>query len=142
MSPRNPQKATIKVGDVTFSEKSIKPPSIASTGKLDTSSSANSVTAGGGFLKSFIPSLFSEVGDATASVLFDPTEVADIYAALNVEKSIVITWADGATLTFKGWLDSFDPDDGDTIDASTANTATITICTSGDALPVGDVGAV
>jgi len=44
ITARNPQKATLTIGDVTFSEKSIKPPSVATTGKLDTSSSSNTAT--------------------------------------------------------------------------------------------------
>jgi len=138
ITARNPQKATLTIGDVTFSEKSIKPPSVATTGKLDTSSSSNTATGtvGTTTLKTFIPSLFSEMGDASASVLYDPVETTAIYALVGITNPVVITWADGATLSFTGWLASFEPDDGDTIDATGAMSANITIVSSG-AIPVG-----
>lgn len=53
------------------------------------------------------PNVLKDLTDAGAKVGYDPAVLADIYALINVNTQWTITYPDGATEVFTGWLDSF-----------------------------------
>jgi len=133
----NPQKARIVIGALTFEERSVQPPSVGLTGKLDTSSSANAgaIVAGSPIVfKTYIPSLFAEAKDITAEVLYSTAKYTACLGAIGVEENCSITFQDGQTVPFRGWLADFDASQEDTVDATGSAKATIVIHRSGGAI--------
>ena len=84
-------------------EKEVTPPGVSGGGPNDTSTMRNSVwrTMQPKSLKSLTPLSFTAA--------YDPAVFDEIVAMANVNQSIVVTFADGSTLTFWGWLDEFTP---------------------------------
>jgi len=133
----NPQKARITIGSLTFLERSVQPPSVGLTGKLDTSSSANAgaiVTGSPVVFKTYIPSLFAEAKDITAEVLYSTAQYSACLAQIGVEQNCLITFADATSVAFRGWLADFDASQEDTVDATGSAKATIIIHRSGGAI--------
>ena len=141
----NPQKARISLATtpaLTFEERSVQPPSIGLTGKLDTSSSANDDYIDGGsdgvVFKTYIPSLFAEAKDITAEILYSTVKYTACLGAIGVVTAITIDFSDGGKIVFNGWLADFDASQEDTVDASGSAKATIIIQRTGAAATVTD----
>jgi len=144
----NPQKARISLATtpaLTFEERSVQPPSIGLTGKLDTSSSANDAYVDGGtgvttpaVFKTYIPSLFAEAKDITAEILYSTAKYTACLGAIGVVTAITIDFSDGGKIVFNGWLADFDASQEDTVDASGSAKATIIIQRTGEAATVTD----
>ena len=133
----NPQRARITIGSLTFLERSVQPPSVGLTGKLDTSSSANAgaIVAGSPVVfKTYIPSLFAEAKDITAEVLYSTAQYSACLAKIGVEENCSITFQDATSVPFRGWLADFDASQEDTVDATGSAKATIIIHRSGGAI--------
>ena len=94
------------VGSVVLTmlfEKEVTPPGVAGGGANPTTTMRNTAwrTASPKQLKTLTP--------AALVVAYDPDVYDDIVGMVNVNQSIVITFADDTTMTFWGWLDEFNP---------------------------------
>ena len=90
---------------VKFYEKEVTPPGMEGGGANDTTTMRNTA------LRTRAPKKLKTLTEMEAVVsydadVFDPTEV---WAMINVNQLITITFADGAELDFWGWLDVFKP---------------------------------
>lgn len=88
-----------------FDEISVQPPEMDSGGEIDQTSMRNTkwrTSAGKQLIK---------LGPMTAKVKYEPATYPQIQAILGVTKLITITWPDGATLAFYGFVDKFTPDE-------------------------------
>lgn len=103
---------------VKFAEKEVTPPAVSGGGPVDTTTMRNQTwrTQGARKLKT--------LGQSSAVVAYDPLVYDQIVAMVNVNQQITVTFPDGESVTFWGWLDSFTP--GANVEG-TQPTATITI---------------
>lgn len=83
--------------------KSITPPSINGGGAINISTHSSV-----GWMQK-APKTLKDLGDLSATVAYDTAFVAEVMAMCQVEQTLTITWKDGATLVFRGWLDAFNP---------------------------------
>lgn len=89
---------------VKFYEKEVTPPSIEGGGENDTTTMLNST------YRTKAPKQLITLGEMTLTCAYDP-EVYDTIVSnlINVNTLITITWPDGETLAFWGWVDMFSP---------------------------------
>ena len=92
------------VPSVLFWEKEVTPPSVEGGGENDTTTMRNTAW------RTKSPKQLKTLGESSFSAAYDPAVYDQIVDELiNVNQLITITFADGATLVFWGWLDSFTP---------------------------------
>lgn len=89
--------------DVQMWEKEITPPGISGGGANDTSTMRNSVW------RTLAPKQLKTLTECSFVASYDPIIFSEIVALCQVNTLITITFADGATLAFYGWLDSVSP---------------------------------
>ncbi len=91
--------------DASFWEKTVKPPSLDGREKIDTTTMHNDrwVTNAARQL--------IEMGDVTGKASYDPNVFVLFLQILNVETTITITFPDGSTLAFYGYLQKFEFDE-------------------------------
>jgi len=94
---------TISLGGVVLWEKSITPPSIDGGGENDTTTMRNSNW------RTRAPKKLKTLGESSFTAAYDPAAYTSLLSQINVNQSITITFANGATLQFWGWLNSFEP---------------------------------
>lgn len=112
--------------DITFAwEKSITPPGIDGGGSIDITTMRNGDGTTG--WRTFAPKALKTLTESTATVTYDPEMYDQCLGNLQVNQLITITFPDGATLAFWGWLDTFKP--GELTEGKQA-TAEITIMPS------------
>jgi hypothetical protein len=104
--------------DISFWEKTVKPPGIDGGDAVDIQTMHN-VT-----WRPRAPRQLKTLTDLTLKVAYDPAVFTQILALCNVEGSITCIFPDGSTYSFFGFLRVFDPDDNA---EGTQPTATITI---------------
>ena len=87
-----------------FREKSVTPPSITGGGENDTTTMRNSTW------RTKQPKKLVSLGNMTFTASYNP-ECYDLIVdeLLNVNGLITVTFSDGSTLAFYGWLDEFTP---------------------------------
>lgn len=90
-------------GSVKFEEKTVTPPGMDGGGEVDTTTMLNSTW------RTRAPKALKTLSNASATVAYDPAVYPQIIALLNVNNLITITFPDGDTLAFWGWLNSFKP---------------------------------
>ena len=88
---------------VLFSEKSVTPPGIDGGGEIDTTVMANTTW------KTKNPKSLVALGNAQMTVAYDPECYPEVIALVNVNNLITVTFPDGDTLAFWGWLNTFTP---------------------------------
>ena len=88
--------------DVSFWEKTVKPPSYDGGDPIDTSNMHRST------YRTKAPRVLIDNGEVTATVSFDESVLTQILSLINVNGSITIHFPDGSTLDFYGYLRSFD----------------------------------
>ena len=88
---------------VRFCEKEVTPPSIEGGGENDTSTMKNLA------LRTKSPKKLKTLGEASLLVAYETIVYDDIFALVNQNNLITITFPDGSKLAFFGWLDSFAP---------------------------------
>jgi len=88
---------------VLFYEKTVTPPGVDGGGEVDTTIMANSTW------RTRQPKALITLSNASASVSYDPETYPEIVALVNVNNLITVTFPDGDTLAFWGWLDKFTP---------------------------------
>lgn len=107
--------------NVQFWEKSLKPPGIAGGGANETTTMRNTRW------RTNAPKKLLTLTESTITVAYDPALYNTIVAQLQVNQLCTITFADGSTLAFWGWIDEFEPDD---VQEGEQPTATVTIIPS------------
>ena len=90
-------------GSVKFYEKSVTPPGIDGGGETDTTTMLNNVW------RTRNPKALKTLTNASTTVAYDPAVYPQIVALVGVNNLITITFPDGDTLAFWGWLDKFTP---------------------------------
>lgn len=88
---------------VLFWEKKVTPPSIVGGGEINTTTMHNTT------YRTKKPKALKDVGNSSVTVAYDPACYPEILALVNVNNLITITWPDGDTLSYWGWLDEFTP---------------------------------
>ena len=115
------QSTTIDLGNSTLQEITVSPPSISSGGEIDVTSMDN------GNWRSKAPKKLHESGEVSFSALYDPAHIGTYLSDVGRNKFITITFANGDTLKFYGWVDSFSPSE---ISEGEAPTVDVTIIVS------------
>jgi hypothetical protein len=103
MAFNDPQGTRITIGAVTFLEKSVTPPGADGGDPLDITDMS---TTGN---KRKAPRTLTEITPGSATVVYNPANIAAILAAVNTSASVHIDYPDGSKETFTGWLRSFTP---------------------------------
>lgn len=89
---------------VTFFEKEVTPPDIDGGGPNDTTTMRNTTW------RTKQPKKLKTLGKFSAKVAYDPAFYSTTVAQINVNQLITVTWPDGHSLSFWGWLNKFAPD--------------------------------
>lgn len=84
-------------------EKEVTPPGVSGGGPTDTTTMRNSVW------RTMSPKHLKTLTPLTFSAAYDPAVYPQLIANVNVNQQITVTFADGATLTFWGWIDEAAP---------------------------------
>jgi hypothetical protein len=86
-------------------EKEVTPPSVQGGGAIDTTTMLNTE------YRTKAPKQLKTLGDSSLTVAWDPVIYDTIVGAtgINNNQLITITFIDGATLAFWGWIDEFTP---------------------------------
>lgn len=90
---------------VKFYEKTIKPIGFDGGGGVDTTTMRNST------VRTSEPKALITTMPVSVTAAYEVAVIDVIYALINVKQQIVITFPDGDTVTFWGWLSKFDPGD-------------------------------
>lgn len=88
---------------IKFWEKEVTPPGVSGGGAVDTTTMRNEEW------RTMSPKQLKTLSPAKLTVAYDPAVYTDIVAQVNVNQLITITFPDGSTLAFWGWLDEFTP---------------------------------
>ena len=88
---------------VLFYEKSVTPPGIDGGGEVDVTVMENSTW------RTRNPKALVTLSNASMTVAYDPATYPEIIALVNVNTLITVTFPDGDTLAFWGWLNTFTP---------------------------------
>lgn len=88
---------------VKFWEKEVTPPGMSGGGPNDTTTMRNTAW------RTMAPKKLKTLTPVTLSAAYDPAVYDEVLAMVNVNQLITITFADGSTLAFWGWLDAFTP---------------------------------
>jgi hypothetical protein len=89
--------------DISLWEKEVTPPGIDGGEPIDTTTMHNTVWRTTG------PRSLSTLTPMTFTAAYDPDVYDEILAIRNVETTVTVTFADGSTLAFYGYLQKFDP---------------------------------
>lgn len=104
--------------NIEFWEKTVKPPGLDGGEKVDTMTMHNQS------YRTYGPRKLKTLTDMTTKAAYDPIVYQSILAAINVRTTITVTFPDGSTLAFYGYLQKFEPDD---LEEGKQPEATITI---------------
>jgi hypothetical protein len=88
---------------VKFYEKEVTPPGVSGGGANDTTTMRNTTW------RTMAPKKLKTLSEAGASVAWDPAAYNDVLAMIQVNQQITVTFSDGSTIQFWGWLDEFTP---------------------------------
>lgn len=88
---------------VKFYEKTVTPPGVDGGGEVDTTTMLNTTW------RTRNPKALISLSNASMTVAYDPACYPEIIALVNVNTAITVTFPDGDTLVFWGWLNSFTP---------------------------------
>jgi len=84
-------------------EKEVTPPGIEGGGANDTTTMLNTAW------RTKAPKKLVSLTDAAMTVAYDPAFLDDVLTMINENQAITITFPDGSTWVFYGWLDTFVP---------------------------------
>jgi hypothetical protein len=104
--------------DICFWEKTIKPPALDGGDPVDTTTMHNDVWRGRS------PRSLITMDPVTINAAYDPKLYTAILSILNVETTITVTFPNGDTLCFYGFLNKFEPGE---LSEAEAPTCAITI---------------
>jgi len=91
--------------DIAFYEKSVTPPGLEGGDPIDTTTMHN-VT-----WRTKAPRSLVELEAFTLTVGYDPILYTEILAAINRRDTITVTFSDGSTIAFYGFVQNFKPND-------------------------------
>lgn len=89
--------------NIALYEKTVQPPGVIGGGANDTTTMHNEVW------RTKSPKHLKELSDANMNCAYDPAVIDDIIAQVNVNQLWTVTYPDGSSETFWGWLDEFIP---------------------------------
>jgi len=88
---------------VQFFEKEVQPPGLASGGAIDTTTMLNTT------YRTMAPKKLITLTESSLVVAYDPLVYNEIIAMIGTIQQITITFPDGVTIIFFGWIDEFTP---------------------------------
>lgn len=88
--------------DVSFWEKTVKPPG------LDGGDAIEQTTMHNEDYRTFAPRSLITMTESSMTAAYDPAVLTQIMALINIETTITISFADGSTWAFFGFLKSFE----------------------------------
>jgi len=91
--------------DIDFWEKTVQPPGLDGGDSVDVTTMHNTTW------RTRAPSALVDLTESTATAAYDPAVYDQIVAIINTETTITITFPDGSTLAFYGYLRTFEPGD-------------------------------
>jgi hypothetical protein len=91
--------------DVSFWEKTVKPPGVDGGAPVNTTTMHN-VT-----VRTMAPRNLITMTDMSVKVAYDPRVYEQILLLVNTLTGITVHFSDGSTLDFYGWLQKFEPSD-------------------------------
>ena len=91
------------VSGIVLFEKEVTPPGIQGGGENDVTTMRNETW------RTKAPKQLMTLSPCSFVAAYDPAIYDDILAMIQVNQQITITFPDGATLVFWGWLDEFTP---------------------------------
>ena len=100
---------------VAFAEKTLTPPGVSGGGQNDVTTMRNTAW------RTMAPKKLKTLTEASTEVAWDPAVYDDVVAMINDNQLITVTFPDGATLAFYGWLDEFSPNSNEEGAQPTAN---------------------
>lgn len=89
--------------DVSLWEKTVQPLGVEGGEKVDITTMHNVD------VRTYAPRFLKDIADGQMTVAYDPAVLTQILALVNVAQSITITFPDGSTWTFFGYLRNFQP---------------------------------
>lgn len=119
--------------NVKFWEKSVTPPGVDSGGETDTTTMHNSTW------RTKSPKALKMLTESSMTAAYDPAVYPQIVTMVGVNQLITVTFPDGDTLAFWGWIDKFTP--GDHVEGEQP-TADVTIMPSNQDASGAEVGPV
>jgi hypothetical protein len=90
---------------VSFWERTVTPPGLDGGGPTTTTTMHNTA------LRTFAPKFLITMTESSCVVAYDPVFYDEALQMLNVNQLITITFPDGSSLQFWGWLDKFVPNE-------------------------------
>lgn len=90
---------------VAFYEKTVTPPGVDGGGENDTTTMRNTAW------RTKAPKQLKSLSECSFTAAYDPAVYTSIVSMVNENQQITVTFADGQTLTFWGWLNEFTPQD-------------------------------
>jgi hypothetical protein len=88
---------------VLLYEKTVTPPGMDAGGEVDTTTMENSSW------RTRDPKLLKTLTNAGMVVAYDPAAYTNLMSLVGVNTSVTVTFPDGHTILFKGWLNTFTP---------------------------------
>jgi hypothetical protein len=88
---------------VQFYEKEVTPPGMDGGGPNDTTTMRN-IT-----LRTMAPKKLKSMTQFQCTAAYDPGVYASVWSMINVNQAMTITFPEGDTLVFWGWVDKFEP---------------------------------
>jgi len=89
--------------NISFWEKAVTPPGFDGGDAIETTTMFNTT------YRTFGPRGLYTLTEASMTVAWDPVCYTEVVAIINVEDTITVTFPDGTTLAFFGYLKNFDP---------------------------------
>ena len=89
--------------NIDFWEKQVTPPAVEGGDPVEQTTMFNSTW------RTALPPDLKSLESVTATVAYDPEVYNQIIAIINANTTITVTWPDGSTLAFFGWLRRFEP---------------------------------
>lgn len=92
---------------IAFWEKTTQPPGYDGGDAVDTTTMHNTT------YRTFAPRQLATLTEISVTAGYDPVLYTDILARINVRDTITITFLDGSTVAFYGYVKSFEPQDNE-----------------------------
>lgn len=92
---------------IKLKEKTVQPPGVSGGGPVEQTTMRNTAW------RTSAPKRLKTMTAMTVKVNYDPAVYTQIIAMINGNQQITVTFSDGSTLKFYGWLDEFTPDDNE-----------------------------
>jgi len=91
--------------NIDFYEKTVQPPGYDGGDAVETTTMFNATW------RTMRPRKLMTVTEVKSTAAYDPTVYSQIEAQINIETTITITFPDGSTIAFYGYLKAFEPSD-------------------------------